>query len=149
MSEKIRLSLLTLALAVSPLAAGCGKDHTQAAAGRALTTNAESTASAETTLADASVETTTAKSEPPYKTTYDAKAVYGLNDLPGRGSYLKLDFTSLTSDQLNRVVHRLRTEDCTCGCVGDLIDQCLVNDPSCATAVELAKQIIREEKMKS
>ena len=149
MSEKFRLSLFTLALAVFPLATGCGKDHAQAARGKALTTNAESTAAGDTTVADASVETTMTQSGPPYKTTYDAKAVYGLKDLPGRGSYLKLDFTSLTPDQLNRVIHRLRTEDCTCGCEGDLIDQCLVNDPSCSTAVQLANQIIREEKMKS
>ena len=148
MAETFRLSALTLVLACLPLVAGCGKDHSKAASKTEISAQSEATsADAESTVAAA--ETTTASSEPPYKTQADdPEAVYGMSDLPGRGSYLKLDFTNLTSNQLNRVIHRLRTEDCTCGCQGDLIDQCLVNDPSCTTAVTLAKQIIREEKMK-
>ncbi len=147
MSEMFRVSVLTLVVACLPLAAGCGKDHTKAASSSQLSAQSESTrADAETTVA--APETTVASSEPAYKSVDDPKAIYGTNDLPGRGSYLKLDFTNLSPEQLNRVIHRLRTEDCTCGCEGDLIDQCLVNDPSCATAVTLAKQIIREEKMK-
>ena len=145
MSEMFRSSVLTLTLVCLPVLAGCGKGQTKTAS-RMPAASESTAAGAETTVAAAS-ETTAA--QPAYKTSYDPKAVYGLKDLPGRGSYLKLDFTDLNSDQLNRVVHRLRTEDCTCGCVGDLIDQCLVNDPQCATAVTLAKQIIREEKMKS
>jgi hypothetical protein len=139
-SETFRLFTLSLILACLPLAAGCGKDGSKA------TSKTELSAQSETTRADA--ETTVAPSEPPYKAIDDPKAVYGMSDLPGRGSYLKLDFTGLTPDQLNRVIHRLRSEDCTCGCQGDLIDQCLVNDPSCTTAVTLANQVIREEKMK-
>jgi hypothetical protein len=84
-----------------------------------------------------------------YKTSYDPKAVYGSADLPMMGSYLKIDFEDLTDAQMNRVIHRLRSEYCTCGCDKDPIDQCLVNDPDCTTAVTLAKQIIREEKTKS
>lgn len=146
MSETFRLFTLTLVLACLPLAAGCGKGG-KATSKTELSAQSESTsAHAETTVAAA--ETTVAPSEPPYKAIDDPKAVYGMSDLPGRGSYLKLDFTGLTPDQLNRVIHRLRSEDCTCGCQGDLIDQCLVNDPSCTTAVTLANQVIREEKMK-
>jgi hypothetical protein len=84
-----------------------------------------------------------------YRTQNDPDAVYTLDNITMKGSYLKLDFSDLTADQLNRVLHRLRTEVCTCGCPNDPIDQCLVNDPACGTAVTLATQIIREEKMKS
>lgn len=84
-----------------------------------------------------------------YRTVNDPAATYTLDNVTMKGSYLKLDFTDLTADQLNRVLHRLRTEVCTCGCPNDPIDQCLVNDPACGTAVTLATQIIREEKMKS
>jgi hypothetical protein len=142
-SETFRLFTLTLVLACLPLAAGCGKGGSKATSKTELSAQSESTSA---TVAAA--ETTVAPSEPKYKTTDDPKAVYGMSDLPGRGSYLKLDFNGLTSDQLNRVIHRMRTENCTCGCMGDPIDQCLVNDPSCTTAVTLANQIIREEKMK-
>jgi hypothetical protein len=144
-SEMFRSSVLSLTLACLPLVAGCGKGHTQSASKTGSAVSESTSTAADTTMTDTSL---VAKG-PTYKTKYDEKAVYGLNDLPGRGSYLKLDFTSLTPVQLNRVVHRLRTENCTCGCEGDLIDQCLVNDPNCSTAVTLANQIIREEKMKS
>jgi len=138
---------MTLGLFLVALSTGCGnKPHQASVATHQPSAQSESTA-AESLAALA--ETTVAPPERTYKTSYDAKAVYGERDLPGRGSYLKLEFTDLSADQLNRVIHRLRTEDCTCGCTGDLIDQCLVNDPSCGTAVTLAKQIIREEKMKS
>jgi hypothetical protein len=86
---------------------------------------------------------------PRYSAANDPKATYGQDDLPTHGSYLKLDFSGLTPDQLNRSIHRLRSEFCTCGCSNDTIDQCLVNDPSCGTAITLANQIIREEKLKS
>jgi hypothetical protein len=51
----------------------------------------------------------------------------------------------LTPDQFNRVVHRLMTEKSTCGS-GLTIDECLVNRPSCWVAVELLKQVVREER---
>lgn len=84
-----------------------------------------------------------------YVTQYDPNAVYTMDDVTRQGSYLKIDLEDLTPDELNRVIHRLRSEFCTCGCPNDPIDQCLVNDPACGTAVNLAKQIIREEKIKS
>jgi hypothetical protein len=146
-SETFRSSVLTLVLACLPLAAGCGKDHSKTASNTKTSALSDSiSADSDTTMA--APETTVASSEPPYKSKDDPKAVYGMNDLPGRGSFLKLDFTGLTPVQLNRVIHRLRTEDCTCGCPTDLIEQCLVNDPTCTVAVALANQIIREEKMK-
>jgi len=85
--------------------------------------------------------------EKTYFSNHDPEAFYTMADLPRRGSYLKLDFSDLTPEQLNRVVHRLKTEECTCGCVDDTIDECLVVDPNCDTAVQLVAMIVREEKM--
>ncbi len=82
-----------------------------------------------------------------YMSHEDPDAIYTAADLPGLGSYLKVDFTGLSAAQVNRVLHRLRTENCTCGCP-DTIDECLVKDPQCDTAVTLAGQIVREEKLK-
>ena len=144
MSQTFRVSTLTL-IVVALILAGCGKARTKTTSQSQVSAQSESTsASAETTVA--AQDTSSARS---YKSSNDPKAVYTASDLPGRGSYLKLDLTELTPDQLNRVIHRLRSEDCTCGCTGDLIDECLVNDPQCDTAVKLAQQIIREEKAKT
>ena len=146
MTQKI--PMVVLALAVFAVA-GCGKKEETT-----IQTQTDA-ASSESTLAtnepEATAPETTATPEPPardYKTVHDPNAVYGRADLPDRGSYLKLDFNGLSSDQLNRIVHRLRTENCTCGCQGDTIDQCLVMDPSCTVAVTLANQVLREEKAK-
>lgn len=111
-------------------------------AGNMDTTPAPETDAQETP--DTPVET-----ERAYRTVNDPNAVYTMDDITMEGSYLKIDLEDLTPEQLNRVIHRLRTEVCTCGCPDDPIDQCLVNDPACGTAVTLATQIIREEKMKS
>jgi hypothetical protein len=145
-SETFRVSTLAVMLTALVLVAGCAKERTKTASRTQVSAQSESThADAETTAA--APDTATAKNS--YKSSDDPKAVYTASDLPGRGSYLKVDFTGLTPDQLNRVIHRLRSEDCTCGCQGDLIDECLVNDPQCTAAVTLTKQIIREEKAKS
>ena len=146
MSETFRVSTLTLVVLTLALA-GCGKDRTKTTSQTKVSAQSESTsANAETTVAAPDTGTVNEKA---YKSSDDPKVVYSASDLPGRGSYLKLDFTELSSNELNRVIHRLRSEDCTCGCQGDLIDECLVNDPDCTSAVTLAKQIIREEKAKS
>jgi hypothetical protein len=83
-----------------------------------------------------------------YVTVYDPNALYGLDDINMSGSYLKLDLEGMTDDQMNRIIHRFRSEFCTCGCPKDPIDQCLVNDSACGTAITLANNIIREEKIK-
>ena len=95
-----------------------------------------------------------AETEPPvdpskYQSNHDADAVYGYADITMEGSYLKLNLEGLTDPQMNQVVHRMKTELCTCGCPKDTIDECLVNDPNCSTATTLAKQVIREERLKS
>jgi len=95
-------------------------------------------------LADADAEDETP--EKTYFSNHDPDAIYTAEDLPRRSSYLKLDFSGLTPEQLDHAIHRLKTENCNCGCVDDTIDECLVIDPDCVTAVELAKMILREEK---
>ena len=148
MTQKIRVAVL--ALAVLAAAAGCGKK--EKSSNQTVATYAESTSTTTASNLTTNAPETTATPPPPtrdYKTVHDPDAVYGTADLPGKGSYLKLDFSGLSSNQLNRVIHRMRTENCTCGCVADPIDQCLVNDPSCGVAVTLANQILREEKAKS
>ena len=133
--------------------AACGGGGDAGSDGSTATTNADGSqgdmAATPGTEADAQ-ETPDMPSEGAgsYRTQNDPNAVYTLDDVTMEGSYLKIDFQDLTPDQLNRVLHRLRTEVCTCGCPDDPIDQCLVNDPACGTAVTLATQIIREEKMK-
>ena len=141
-----KTGMVVLALAVFATA-GCGKKENASTKSETAATQSETPAtSAETTPSADTPETTATRT---YQTVHDANAVYGKDDLPGQGSYLKLDFSELSADQLNRVIHRMKSEGCTCGCNGEPIDQCLVNDPSCQTAVTLANQIIREEKMKS
>ena len=157
MSQKILGTVLGIGLIVA--LCGCGAGEKKAGGAGEKATKVDSspsptvkTPAPETTPAPeatpAPADTAPPPSGPRYKTVHDPNATYGQKDLAVEGSYLKLDFTDLTPAQLNRVIHRMRTEMCTCGCVGDTIDQCLVNDPSCGTAVTLAKQILREEKLK-
>jgi hypothetical protein len=87
------------------------------------------------------------RSDVAYHSEEDPAAVYSLDDVEMVGSYLKVDFRELSADQVNRVIHRLRTELSTCQS-GLTIDECMVNRPHCSTAVHLAKQVIREEKLK-
>jgi hypothetical protein len=79
-----------------------------------------------------------------YRSQHDPNAVYARDTFNPTGSYLKVDMDDLTPDQFNRVVHRLKTELSTCGS-GYTIDECLVNRPQCWVAVELLKQVVREE----
>jgi hypothetical protein len=121
------------------LLAGCGKTgggDLQAKAGDAESTTA------------AVEETTGVLDATRYRTEHDPDKTYTLDDIAMRGSYLKLDFTDVQPAVMDRVVHRLRSEHCTCGCEKDTIDECLINDPNCETAVTLANQVIREERVK-
>lgn len=98
------------------------------------------------------VEDTAAVAPPAVVDTYrspsDPDAFYTRDNIHFTGSYLKVDMDDLTPDQFNRVVHRLMTEKSTCGS-GNTIDECLVNRPQCWVAVELLKQVVREEKLRS
>lgn len=156
------LAVLTAATLTACGGGGTAKDTAKQESGASVTDKAADQATSgdetpavtpesESGESDQATETENADALPApgtYKTVYDPNAVYGLSDITMKGSYLKIDFEDLSNSEVNRVIHRLRTEYCTCGCDKDTIDQCLVNDPNCTTAVTLAKQIIREEKTK-
>lgn len=82
-----------------------------------------------------------------YKSQEDPDAFYTLDDVEMVGSYVKLDFRDLSDDQVNRVIHRLRTELSGCNS-GRTIDECLVTRPACVAAQQGAKEVIREEREK-
>jgi len=115
------------------LGAGCGGGSSRAPESRGAGGEADTNA----TLAAADT----------YRSPHDPDAFYTRDNMEFRGSYLKVDMDDLTPDQFNRVVHRLMTEKSTCGS-GLTIDECLVNRPWCRTAVELLKQVVREEKLR-
>jgi protein-disulfide isomerase len=52
-----------------------------------------------------------------------------------------VDLTKLTVAQKNRVLHALRTEDCSCGC-GMKIAECRVKDPNCAFSRGLSATLV-------
>lgn len=118
---------------------GCGGDQ-----GGSESASAD-TDSLGTDLIQDLLQESEAPAEPAYQTVHDPDAVYTAKDIPAEGSYLQISFGELSPDQLNRSLHRFKTENCTCGCPEDTIDECLVNDPACATAVELARTIMMEE----
>lgn len=88
-----------------------------------------------------------AKPDVAYNSEEDPDAFYSLDDVEMVGSYLSLNFRDLTDNQANLVIHRLRTELSTCNS-GLTIDECRVNRPNCSVAFQLAKQVIREAKIK-
>lgn len=88
------------------------------------------------------------KPEVAYYSQEDPDAFYTLDDVEMVGSYLKLDFRDLSDEQINHIIHRLRTELSTCRS-GLTIDECLVNRPHCTTALYLAKQVVREARTKT
>lgn len=147
MSEKLLGAILWIGVIVALF--GCGGGEKKTGGSGEPGTKADTSASTSLESTPAVRDTTPTPTGPRYNAVDDPKATYTRADLPVQGSYLKLDLTELNPGQLNRAVHRLRSEYCTCGCEKDTIDQCLVNDPSCNTAITLANQIIREEKLKS
>jgi protein-disulfide isomerase len=56
-----------------------------------------------------------------------------------------VDFTGLTPAQKNRVLHAVRTEDCSCTC-GMKIAECRVKDPSCSFSRGLSATLVESVK---
>jgi hypothetical protein len=73
-----------------------------------------------------------------------ANVVFTRDDIPREGGYLQITLGDLTDDQANRFMRRVKSEYCTCSCP-HTIDQCLIEDPACTTAHQLATQILNEE----
>ncbi|MBI4483836.1 MAG: hypothetical protein HY652_13235 [Acidobacteria bacterium] len=64
-------------------------------------------------------------------------------DLPG------IDLAGLKPAQKDRFLKRVNTETCTCGCKGDTVARCLVEDPNCRIAPQQARAILAETKLGS
>lgn len=64
------------------------------------------------------------------------------DQLPG------LDLDKLSPERRKRVIERANKESCTCGCRGDTVARCLVNDPACKLVKALARQIYEEERLR-
>jgi hypothetical protein len=69
--------------------------------------------------------------------------VFSRDDIPNEGGYLQVTLGEISDDQANKFMRRLKVEKCTCGCV-HTIDQCLIDDPQCDTAHQLAAQVLKE-----
>jgi hypothetical protein len=59
-----------------------------------------------------------------------------------------IDLDKLSPQRRQRVLERANKELCTCGCKGDTVARCLVNDPSCKLVKSLAQQIYEEERVR-
>jgi hypothetical protein len=59
-----------------------------------------------------------------------------------------IDLDKLSPQRRQRVLDRANKEACTCGCKGDTVARCLVNDPSCKLVKTLAQQIFEEERLR-
>ena len=79
-----------------------------------------------------------------YQTDHDPDAVYTLEDLPDWGNYRKLNFSKLSDEQMNLVIHELKTTPCPCPSCGAEwpVDRCLVAKPECNQGLAEAQKII-------
>ncbi len=59
-----------------------------------------------------------------------------------------IDLDKLSPQRRQRVLERANKEACTCGCKGDTVARCLVNDPACKLVKSLAAQIYEEERLR-
>ena len=59
-----------------------------------------------------------------------------------------IDLDKLSPQRRQRVLERANKEPCTCGCKGDTVARCLVNDPACKLVKTLAQQIYEEERLR-
>lgn len=89
----------------------------------------------------------------------DPSQVSGNNDLAKRLGLITvslnyyeqlpgLDLDKLSPERRKRVIERANKENCTCGCRGDTVARCLVNDPACKLVKALARQIYEEERLR-
>jgi hypothetical protein len=69
--------------------------------------------------------------------------VFSRDDIPNEGGYLQVTLGEVSDAQANSFMRRVKTEKCSCGCV-HTIDQCLIQDPQCDTAHQLAAQVLKE-----
>jgi ATP-dependent helicase YprA (DUF1998 family) len=129
-------SFFALAATVLVLALGCQKSDP--GAGNVSQKDVKEVASI---LADTvgGMGTAVAKSATPLP----PNVVFTREDIPNEGGYLQVSIGEVTDAQANSFLRRLKSETCTCGCP-HTIDQCLLEDPQCTTAHQLAAQVLKE-----
>ncbi|MBI3940092.1 MAG: SEC-C domain-containing protein [Acidobacteria bacterium] len=59
-------------------------------------------------------------------------------DLPG------ISLASLNASQKKKFLDRVNSENCSCGCKGDTIARCVVQDPQCQIAPAMANRVMAE-----
>ena len=59
------------------------------------------------------------------------------NKIPG------VDLSALTPDQRAKVLQRLNSQQCSCGC-GQTVAQCRLEDPTCDVSLPLAQEIVKQ-----
>jgi hypothetical protein len=134
----------TLALLFGCGGSGSGAEDT-GTAGSEAATPASGTDEATEQAADGTESALAGIDE--YHTRHDPDAVYTYDDIPGRGNYIRVNFEGLTDEQVNHVIHRLRTEKCHClDCAGITVDECLITRSECTTGEKMAVAIVSEEK---
>lgn len=52
--------------------------------------------------------------------------------------------TGLNASQRQKFLDRVNSENCTCGCKGDTVARCVVQDPACTIAPAMATRILAE-----
>ena len=55
--------------------------------------------------------------------------------------------SDVTQSQKKRFLDRVNSENCTCGCTGDTVAKCVVQDPNCQIAPAMANRILAEVKV--
>ncbi len=55
-----------------------------------------------------------------------------------------ISLAGLSEDQEKKFLDRVNTDHCTCGCTGDTIAKCIVQDPQCQVAPAMAKRVLAE-----
>lgn len=102
---------------------------------------AEAAEPAEPSEYDPATATGAVKGVPAPTNTMPIEAVANFfTELPG------FDLTTLSTKQREKLLHRVNSELCTCGCKNDTLARCLVNDPSCPVVKGLVQNVYDEVK---
>jgi len=153
MSSRQVLGFAAGVIVILALLAACGgapKETGEAApepaatpvpAARAANDPAEAAAPGELSDYDPSTAAGAVKGVPSPTNTASIEAVANFfTELPG------FDLTSLSTHQRDKLLHRVNSELCTCGCRNETLAHCLVNDPKCPAVKGLVQAVYDEIK---
>jgi len=156
MSIRRSLGVVACLVAVLALVAACGAAPKQAGeaapapaaapepTAQAANDPAQPPAPAEPSDYDPATATGAVKGVPAPTNSAPIEAVANFfTELPG------FDLTTLTTQQRERLLHRVNSELCSCGartCRNDTLARCLVNDPKCPTVKSQVQAVYDEVK---